>query len=272
MANATIILVASLSIDSMILLGTTKYSALDICNSFRGSLIPIVLCSLVLWAPFSFRQRDVMRWGAVVFVASILISVLQFATDTTVLPSRSLDGTFAISSPLFYGHIRAFSLFTSGLQAGLFYCIPAALGAALLLMRQKPLLGALLLSLGMFGSYATLTRLAMLGLAASVLSTIILLNSRLTRIAHILPLIWGIAAVLTIAMSSQYAKGSGRAGISSAESMDDRMVDWRFYEEKYVSSDLMQLLFGDGTSDWTPDELTRACFINGFGLKLNTYA
>ena len=254
MINAIMILAAFMLIDFLLLLVTTKYEALAILNSFRGSLFPLILCSIVMLSPLTFRQRDVLVWGTAVFLACIAMSILQFATNTSVLPPRSQDGTFAVRSLLFDDRVRAFSLFTNGLQAGIFYCIPAALGAVLLLMRRHLLIGSLLLSLSAFGSYAAYTRLSMLGLGASVLSAIILWNPRLTMAAKLLPLIWGSIAILTISIALHDPAGSRRSGVSNTESAHDRLDGWRFYADKYRSSTLTEMLFGTGMSENMADD------------------
>jgi O-Antigen ligase len=249
MVNAIMILAAFMFIDSLILLATTKYQALDILNSFRGSFFPLILCGIVMFSPVTFRQRDVLAWGTAVFIACITISIFQFTTDTSVLPTRSRDGTFAVQSLLFYDRVRAFSLFTSSLQAGVFYCIPAALGAVLLLMRRHLLVGSLLFSLSVFGSYAAFTRLSMLGLGASVLSAIIMWNPRLTVAAKVLPLIWGLIAVLTISTALRDPAGSRRSGVLNTESAHDRLDGWRFYGDRYGASNLTEMLFGTGMTE-----------------------
>jgi hypothetical protein len=254
MLGATMLLAAFMFIDSVILLGTTKYQALDILNSFRGSFFPLLLCGVVMLSPSTFRQRDVLAWGTAIFVACIAISILQFTTNTSVLPTRSLDETFAVQSFLFDDRVRAFSLFTSGLQAGVFYCIPAALGTILLITRRHPLVGSLLLSLSVFGSYAAFTRLSMLGLGASVLSAIIMWNPRLTIIAKLLPLIWGLIALLTISLALRDLAGLRRSNVLNTESAHDRLDGWRFYGDMYRASDLTEMLFGTGMSEHAADD------------------
>ncbi len=254
MVNAIMLLAAFMLIDSAILLATTKYQALDILISFRGSFFPLILCGVVMLSPLTFRQRDVLVWGTAVFIACIAVSIFQFTTNTSVLPTRSQDGTFAVQSFLFDDRVRAFSLFTSSLQAGVFYCIPAALGTVLLLMRRHLLVGSLLLSLSVFGSYAAFTRLSMLGLGASVLSAIIMWNPRLTTVAKLLPLIWGLIALLTISIALRDLAGSRRSDILDTESTHERVDGWRFYGDKYRASNLTEMLFGTGMSEHVADD------------------
>jgi hypothetical protein len=254
MVSAITLLAAFMLIDSAILLATTKYQAFDILNSFRGSFFPLILCGAVMLAPLTIRQRDVLAWGTAVFIACIAISIFQFATNTSVLPTRSQDGTFAVQSFLFDDRVRAFSLFTSSLQAGVFYCIPAALGTVLLLMRRHLWVGSLLLSLSIVGSYAAFTRLSMLGLGASVLSAIIMWNPRLAIVAKLLPLIWGVIALLTISIALRDSAGLRRSGVLNTESLYDRLDGWRFYGDKYSASNLTEMLFGTGMSEHVADD------------------
>jgi hypothetical protein len=244
-------------VDFVILLASTQYSALDIFNSLRGCLLPLVLCGVILAVPLDITHRRAMQGGTVLFIAAILVSAVQYITETSVLPTRSQDGTFAVQSPIFYGHARAFSLFTSGYQAGLFYCIPAAIGVILLVARRRPVIGGILLSLSVFGSYATMTRLTMLSLGVSVLSVIMLSNPRFSRVVKTLPLICALGAIVTISTASPDPGKSAKADISSTESLGDRVHEWRYYGSRYMSGDLTQKLYGTGMSEYAPDDAAK---------------
>jgi O-Antigen ligase len=249
---ATVALIVFLSIDFVVLVLTTQYRAADILNSYRGCLLPLVLFGAVLSVPLHLKESYILRVGFVIFGAALIVSALQYVTDQSVLPIRSPDGTFAVQSPNFFGHIRAFSLFSSGYQAGLFYCLPAAIGAILLLTRRKLLLGSLLLACSSFGSYATLTRLTMFSLVASVLSVIVLLNPRLGRMAKFLPILWVTAAVATIWTSSVGGTASGSTAISSTESLSERLSEWTLYRTRYLSGGSIERFWGIGMSEFAP--------------------
>jgi O-Antigen ligase len=253
-AIATFVLAAYMAIDFLVLLQITDYRAPDLFNSFRGCLIPIVLCGLIVSAPLQVAERKVLAWGAAMFTAAVVVSSLQFMTGTSVLPTQSQDGGFVVQSPVFFGHMRAFSIFSSGYQAGLFYCIPAAAGAILILTRRKRAAGALLLCLGIFGSYATLTRLTMLALGASVLSVAVLVKPRWSRQAVLLPLLSVLIAIVTISMTSSASGDSAKPGISSNESVGERLHEWGFYTDTYLSSDIAKILFGSGMSEYASSD------------------
>jgi hypothetical protein len=253
-SNAHIVLAVFLCVDFVILYATTGYYALDIFNSFRVILIPIILFGVILSSPLNLTQPAVLAGGAVVFLASLTISALQYITDTSVLPTRSQNGTFAVPAYTFFGHPRAFSLFGSALDAGLFYCIPVALGDILLLMRRRLLIGSLLLSLSIFGLYTTFTRLAFLGLAATLFSALMLWTRRLPRVAKVLPFIWILIAIATISIAARDSGGSSRRDISSTATLYERFVGWRYYAEKYMSEDLTEMLFGTGMSEYAASD------------------
>jgi len=255
-SNAHIVLAAFMCVDFVVLYTTTAYQALGILNSYRVTLVPLLLFGLILSAPLNLKQRHVLGVGAILFIACITISAWQFITDGSVLPARSQDGTFVVPSYTFYGHIRAFSLFGSGLDAGVFYCIPAALGVILLMARRRRLMGFLLVSLSAFGVYTTLTRLALLGLAASICSALILWSPRLSRVAKALPLIWTLAALLTILMASGVSGDVSRTDLLRTATLHERLVGWHFYEDKYMSGNLAEVLFGTGMSEYVTSDLS----------------
>jgi hypothetical protein len=251
LSNAHIVLAAFMCVDFGVLYATTGYPALDIFAFFNWFLFPLVLCGLILSAPVTITQRDLLTLGLLVFIPCVGISALQFITNSPVLPTQSRDQSFAVQSYVFFDRTRAFSLFSSALGAGSFYCIPAAIGIILILSRRRILSGSLLLLLSLLASYATYTRLAILGVAASVFSAIIIANVRLSRLAKILPVLWCVLAFATISIGS-LGSTSRTNEMTNTMTLDERLSDWRFYGNRYVSGTLTEMLFGTGMTEYVP--------------------
>ena len=126
-----------------------------------------------------------------------------------------------------------------------------------MLMKRQSIVGGLLLLLSIFGSYVSFTRLAILGIAASILSAIMLWRSPLSRAARALPFIWSLAAVLTIVLASAVNGSPSIAGFSSTATLQERIVEWRFYTDKYLSGNPVEILFGTGMSEYVDSDMAK---------------
>ncbi|AXC14317.1 hypothetical protein ACPOL_5059 [Acidisarcina polymorpha] len=248
---ATMLLAFYVVVDFFLLSAFTNYSFSDLKVSMGSYLIPLVIIGFALSTPIIVRSEAVVALVMVLFVACFCVSVLQFVTNTPVVATESLDNSFTIPSFIFGGKVRAFSLFQSGLHAGIFYCLTAAFGTSLCFKsgRQK-VFGYIIVVMSAFGCYATLTRLTILGFLACV-ATVILIHLKSTRkLVPFVPLVWALMGALLVAQG-YYASGQASGmGIGNTSSLESRLMEWRYYTVQYLGETPGQLAFGTGTSPW----------------------
>ena len=92
--------------------------------AIRTSLECFIFLALVGAAsavPLQIRSRHILASLIAITLACLVISAAQFITNTPVVRTESSDSYFHVQSYQFVDQTRGFSLFTNGLEAGLFY-------------------------------------------------------------------------------------------------------------------------------------------------------
>jgi O-antigen ligase len=87
------------------------------------------------------------------------------------------------------------------------------------------------------------------------MSAIIFSNPRFARIAKMLPLIWTLIALFALPIALRDSVTSRSADISSTESLGERLREWRFYGERYISSNPIEMLIGSGMSEYAESDV-----------------
>ena len=123
--------------------------------------------SFFLFLPFAFSlagtisTHTLYKTIGLVSIPIILLGIAQYLLNTPIIPIESIDKHFSEQSIFFYSHhIRAFSLFSSGLLFGTFCNLILAIATASLLRShgRERVFSALLALLAFSGSAASLTR------------------------------------------------------------------------------------------------------------------
>ena len=123
--------------------------------------------SFFLFLPFAFSlagtisTHTLYKTIGLVSIPIILLGIAQYLLNTPIIPIESIDKHFSEQSIFFYSHhIRAFSLFSSGLLFGTFCNLILAIATASLLRShgRERVFSASLVLLAFSGSAASLTR------------------------------------------------------------------------------------------------------------------
>lgn len=229
-----------------------KYDLGDIRASMGTYMIPLILFGIAVAVPIKIDHRRILILLLFLFSASLVFSALQFFTDSPVLPTSSSDGKFSVASVGFNDKVRAFSLFHSGMEAGIFYCLTAGIGTSMLLTRKRRLAGIVILLTSAFGCFSTYTRLTIIGFLACLLTVFVLRFRPLKWLAPYMPIVWGVLAIVVILQAATMSGGASRVDIASASSFETRLFEWRIHSATYLSGSASQILFGTGLSQWRP--------------------
>jgi hypothetical protein len=226
--------------------------SLDEIHGALEYMAPVVLLGLIGSLSFRLKSRDVLIPLTVFLVPCLLVSVAQFITDSPVVYAASLDGFFNATAIEGEGVPRAFSLFVSGLQAGILYCFTGALGMSLVLTKRKRLLGLFLLLASALGCYTSLTRLMLISFAFAIFATFVLQVFRRFRITVWLPILSFGVGILTIFETFFVANGFGRNDLANTYSMALRLDEWVYYWRVFTSGSMIQMLMGQGMGRYFP--------------------
>jgi hypothetical protein len=199
-------------------------------------------------ALFIFRgavsQRALVRCSVLIFVVCAMLAAAQHLTEKPIVYTESLDGSFMVPSWMFGGRLRAFSLFGSSLEFGLFCAFSGALGIAL--TRKMPIRGTLLAIASALACYTTLTRLCYLMLFSAVVSSLVFTFGKRPSRGSWLPLLWFLFGLSTIFAGLNSISGSDAGSLQDAGSLLARLDQWVYFSNLLLHSSLAYQLFGLG--------------------------
>jgi hypothetical protein len=199
-------------------------------------------------AMMKFRGRvshKTIVWSIVLlFLTCAVVAALQYFKQQPLLYTESPDGGFTVASWGFFGEIRAFSLFTSSWNFGVFCALCGALGVAL--SRRFPLGGISLLVLSAFASFTTLTRLSYLTFACACSYALVLSFGRNPRRGLWQPILYFVLGIATILVGLYSFVGGSGGNLRDATSLLARLAEWSYYSDLFARSTLTKQLFGLG--------------------------
>ena len=202
--------------------------------------------------PLKIKSRHILAAFVVITFACVALSAAQYLANLPIVATESTDHAFRVDSYEFFGKTRAFSLFGSGLQAGMFYCFMGGVATSFCLRRGRRNFGLLLLPLCAFGCYATYTRLVMVGFLLTVIAVFAMSRKGLARFSPLLPLLSLGFAVLLVAQGFRTAAGAGRNDLANSSSLDQRVINWGVYSKKFLAGSPVDILFGTGLGPYAP--------------------
>jgi hypothetical protein len=189
-------------------------------------------------------QRALIRCCVVIFTVCAILAAAQHLTASPILYTESLDGSFSVPSWMFGGQLRAFSLFGSALEFGLFCAFSGALGIAL--ARTIPIRGALITIASALACYTTLTRLCYLMFFGAVASSLVFTFGKRPSRGSWLPLLWFLLGLSTILVGLNSVSSANAGTLQDAGSLLERLDQWAYFSDLLLHSSLVYQLFGLG--------------------------
>jgi O-Antigen ligase len=242
-----------------------SYATIEVCflhfyrdlsiSSIRRSFEYFFLLLIVGGAsvvPLQIKARHFLTAFVVITFACLIISAAQFLTNLPIVATESADHAFQVESWGFFGRTRAFSLFGSALQAGIFYCFMGGVATSFCLRRGRRNFGLFLLPLCAFGCYVTYTRLVMVGFILTVIAVFAMSRKGFARFSPLLPILSLGCAVLLVAQGIRSVGGAGRNDLANSSSMDERILNWGVYSKKFLAGSPVDILFGTGFGPYAP--------------------
>jgi hypothetical protein len=189
-------------------------------------------------------QRTLVRCSVFIFAVCAILAAAQHLTASPILYTESLDGSFKVPSWMFADQLRAFSLFGSALEFGLFCAFSGALGIAL--ARTMPIRGALLTIASALASYTTLTRLCYLIFFGTIASSLIFTFGKRPSRGSWLPFLWFLLGLTTILVGLNSVGSTDAGSLQDAGSLLERLNQWVYFSDLFLHSSLVYQLFGLG--------------------------
>jgi hypothetical protein len=189
-------------------------------------------------------QRTLVRSSVFLFAVCAMLAAAQYLTVSPIVYTESLDGSFTVPSWMFADRLRAFSLFGSSLEFGLFCAFSGALGIAL--ARKTPIRGTVLTIASALACYTTLTRLCYLMFFGAVVSSLIFTFGKRPSRGSWLPLFWFLLGLSTIFVGLNSISATDAGSLQDTGSLLGRLDQWVHFSDLFLHSSLVFQLFGLG--------------------------
>jgi hypothetical protein len=219
----------------------------DVLQSYNRNYLILLVGPAALALRGAVPERIVIRFTVFLFLICAVIGAAQYLTARPILYTESVDGNFKVDSWQFFDEIRAFSLFNSGLNFGIFCSLCGALGMAL--SRKLRWRGILLTALSALACYTTLTRNAYLIFVCTCAYSAVITFGKSTTRGLLQPLLYFALAISTIFVALYSYENDPANGLQSASSLLDRIVAWTYYGRLFAKASVLQQLFGLGLAE-----------------------
>lgn len=219
-------------------------SLLNVLQSYNGYYPLLLIGPALLTFRGAVPERVIIRYTVFLLLVCAVIGVAQYLLAKPILYTRSSDGSFSVQSWQFWGQVRAFSLFSSALEFGIFCTFCGALGIAL--SRTRPMKGWLLVALSGTACFATLTRLCYLLFICACSYAWILTFGRKPARGLWQPLLYFVLGIATLLAGLASFVSGEAAALQDPSSLIDRVVQWAYYYDLLAHATLAERLFGFG--------------------------
>ncbi|MFC5865385.1 hypothetical protein ACFPT7_23980 [Acidicapsa dinghuensis] len=228
-------------------------SLIDILKSYNSYYLLLLAGPAAVEFRNMVSEKTISRSVIGLFLVCAIIGIAQHVLNKPLLYTESSNGAFQVQSWDFFGEVRAFSLFSSGLNFGLFCSLCGALGVALL--RNSPLKGSLLWVLAAIACYSTLTRVCYVVFACSSASAFVLTFGKNKRRGLWHPALYCALGISTLLYGLNSIATGNTGDLGSSISLIDRINEWTYYTDLITHSTLSHRLLGFGI--FQSDKLTQ---------------
>lgn len=227
-------------------------------------------------AAFTFLQtKHTKKIFVLASFPIILLGFAQYMTNSSIVPTTFSNTNFSLNSLNFQGHIRAFSLFSSGLSYGHYLAILEAI-LIFYLLRVKNwhrALVAFTIFVVFLAGYTTLTRNVYLEMCLTLTSSLALglrsfyrgkYSKYLERLILYLPFLNAIATLILIFYGLYLSTFINDSTLLNDESLAVRYSSWEVYLTNWMNSGINQFIFGIGLAQGIDAQHTQFTIDNSF--------
>jgi hypothetical protein len=216
----------------------------DALVSYNGYYSLLLIAPVLVMFHDTVPERVIIEGAILLFLVCAAIGFAQYITARPILFTESADGAFQVNSWGFFDQVRAFSLFTSAMDFGMFCALSGALGIAL--TRAYPISGTLLFIISAMACFTTLTRLSYLVFMCVCFYAAVLIFGKNPKRGRWQPLLYFGLGISTILVGLSPLISGDASNLQDPGSLIMRIGQWAFYADLLTHSSLAQLLFGVG--------------------------
>lgn len=216
----------------------------DVLLSYNGYYFLLLLGPLLLAFRNAVSERYIVGSVVVLFLVCAAFAVAQHFSGRPILYTDSPDGVFEVQSPMFFGEVRAFSLFTSAMDFGMFCALAGALAIAL--VRCMPIRGSLLFMIAGFACYTTLTRLCYVVFGCACIYAVVLTFGKKPARGRWHPIVYCALGILTVMVGVYSFLSGDTSNLQDTATLMERIGQWAYYSNLISQASLAEKSFGLG--------------------------
>ena len=236
--------IAYLAVEIRHLTSALGMSFVDVLQSYAVYYLLLLIGPALLVFRGRVSQGLIIRCTVFLMLICASVGVAQHVTAQPILYTESTDGSFRVDSWNFFDQVRAFSLFTTALNFGIFCALCGALGVAM--FRTRRVWGALLFTVSAVASFTTLTRLSYLVFICACSYALVLTFGKKPGRGLWHPLLYFALGISTVMVGLYYLINSNTSQLQDPSSLLERTGQWIYYWDLIRQSSLADQLFGVG--------------------------
>jgi hypothetical protein len=241
---AWLLCIAYLVADIAYLTNVRHMSIDGVLTSYFGYYLLLLVGPALLALRGAASERFVIAATVFLFAICAVFGIAQYLKADPILYTDSVDGALRVDSWEFFGQVRAFSLFTSSMNFGMYCALCGALGVALFRKRRK--LGALLFIVAGIACFTTLTRLCYLVFLCVCSYAAVLVFGKRRKRGLWSPLLYFALGMATIIVGLSSFLSGGESNLQDPSSLIQRLSQWAYYFDLLAGASPADLLFGVG--------------------------
>jgi hypothetical protein len=230
-------------------------------SDFLYYFLPLAACcaaAIEVNVPTRFFSRPLLGF----FVVSLCLGVAQYVSNEPIVRTESVDGNFIVLAWKFYGQVRAFALFLTCTQFGVFCCLIGSYGIVEFRQKSHKTVGVTLYLSAALGVAVSLTRTAQLAFALVTILTFVALAPSFGKRARLLPVISQVGALLLLLFGLSRLGAGNSYDLTSSETFTIRILEWTSYLGDFSRLPLMQQIFGAGLIQFLGDNVGRVRYVS----------
>ncbi|MGE6894484.1 O-antigen ligase family protein [Priestia flexa] len=256
-----------LVLNSLFFYYALQKNIVDLFSDYNAYYFFLILLPLILFLNESLSEKLIVRWFLVLFIPCVVIGFIQFFGQTPFLPTYEPNEYFQVYSWDYYGKVRAFSLFDSGISFGHFIAIVSSIALAFFLYRRKSK-WLFLVCLCLLAGYITLTRNAYLEILVTLISTFIIAKAKKnTWLLKVLPFVYGLIGVI-ISLVAPVISRVYRSDLFGSDSIFMRFDTWERVFKQWTGGSGVNTLFGLGVTQGVNNMIDNSFLAVAFHIGL----
>lgn len=236
--------------DFIILLFSNEIKPVEIIFGYSSYYFYLLMIPFLYLFQGMISNSNLSKWFINISYVLVFFGIFQYLTNQPILPIESTNHAFQVNSVYYYGHVRAFSFFDSGLSFGHFLAFMCSLILVTWFYnrnKENGRIALIYLFILFFATYTTLTRNIYLEVGLTLITALFfLLSNRQKLFYQLLSVIYLCVGILVIIVAPFLSEYFSSSSLMKNESLLDRLNMWEQTIQQIIGNGYLNFFFGNG--------------------------